>query len=451
MISLGGGAVTRKATRRLVTDRAFVVTLSGTPSALLARVGDVKGRPNLDVPDPLSRVRELLDERAEAYAETHESFDTTGRSALEVADAIVARGDRDALLMPLGTRSYVIDVVVDEPDAVARALEALAPSRVLVVTDTNVHHTRLSPLPSWLAACGERVSVLVLPPGEDAKTLDSVKRIWDAALTAGVDRDGLIVAFGGGVIGDLAGFAAATLLRGVRVLQVPTTLLAMVDSSVGGKTAFDLPLGKNLVGAFHQPARVVIDLAHLSSLPSRERAAGFAEVVKVGLVADAALFVALERDAERLTAGDPAALRHVVRQAVAAKIRVVRDDERENGLRAILNMGHTMGHALEAHGAFSRYLHGEAVAIGMVAELRAAVTLCGTSPALVDRTARLLARLGLPCRRASRGERESALRFLGTGQEKARSRAARFPVVQTVGEGVVRLVSLAAIGAALLD
>src|SRR5262249_8046081 len=162
---------------------------------------------------------------------------------------------------------------------------------------------------------------------------------------------------------DLAGFAAATLLRGVRFVQAPTTLLAMVDASVGGKTGFDHPAGKNLVGAFHQPSGVVADLAHLATLPARERTSGLAEVAKIALTSDAALFERLERDAADVARGDRAALAPVVRAAVEAKVRIVRDDEREAGLRAVLNMGHTVGHALEAHGGYARWLHGEAVAL----------------------------------------------------------------------------------------
>src|SRR5581483_9972346 len=191
----------------------------------------------------------------------------------------------------------------------------------------------------------------------------------------GVDRDALVVAFGGGVVGDLAGFAAACLLRGVRFVQAPTTLLAMVDSSVGGKTGFDHPAGKNLIGAFHQPSAVVADLAHLRTLPARERTAGLAEVVKIAVATDGALLDRVERDAAALGRGEAGALLPVVREAIAAKIRIVRDDEREAGARALLNLGHTVGHALEAHGGYAALLHGEAVALGLIAEMSAAAAL----------------------------------------------------------------------------
>src|SRR5258705_7822801 len=173
--------------------------------------------------------------------------------------------------------------------------------------------------------------------------------IGDAALGAGIDRDAVVIAFGGGVVGDLAGFAASALLRGVRAVLVPTTLLAMVDASVGGKTGFDHPTGKNLIGAFAQPSAVVADLAHLSTLPARERTAGLSEIVKIALAVDAPLLDDVERDAARLAKGDVEALAPIVRRAIAAKIRVVRDDERELGIRALLNLGHTVGHAVESH------------------------------------------------------------------------------------------------------
>ena len=448
VISLGGGSVTRKETRDMLTERAFLVTLTASERAVLARAGPVKSRPNLDVPDPLARIRELLLERADAYAETHRSIATDDLSAEAVADAVVCRPDDGDLLVPLGKRSYLVHIVDDRPDLLGARLAALAPSRILIVTDTNVHHACFARVAAALAPYGERTTLLTMAPGETNKTLHSVASVWDAALAAGVDRNALVVGLGGGVVGDIAGFAAATLLRGVRLLQVPTTLLAMVDSSVGGKTGFDHARGKNLIGAFHQPAAVVADLAHLGTLPARERTAGFAEIVKVGLVADAALFEELEREAGALVAGDRGVLQRVIRRSVAAKIRLVRDDERDDGRRSLLNLGHTVGHALEAHGGFGRYLHGEAVALGMVAELRATASMFGTPRSLVERTTALLSHLGLPTT-VDRTEQEASSRFL-SADKKMEGATLRLPVVKDLGEATVLRADLASFRSTLL-
>jgi shikimate kinase/3-dehydroquinate synthase len=357
VVALGGGAVTVERTRRYAIDHALVVTLTASPETIVARTPNVARRPNLAVGgDPVARARELLAARAEAYAECHLSLSSESLDADAIVDAIVALVERDPLLVPLGSRSYAIDLCDGDPSRLTDAIARCGPSSVVLVDDSNVQRSRGPAIEAALhplALEGRRVT---LPPGEAQKTLSTVGTIWDAALGAGVDRDAVIVAVGGGVVGDLAGFAAACLLRGVRFVQVPTTLLAMVDASVGGKTGFDHPAGKNLIGAFHQPTAVVADLAHLETLPAREIAAGLAEVVKIALTSDAALFDRVEREAALLARGDRSALRPVVRAAIEAKIRIVRDDERESGLRALLNLGHTVGHAVEAHGGFSRWL-----------------------------------------------------------------------------------------------
>ncbi len=264
--------------------------------------------------------------------------------------------------------------------------------------------------------------------------------IWDAALGAKVDRGAVVVAAGGGVVGDVAGFAAAALLRGVRFLQVPTTLLSMVDSSVGGKTGFDHAAGKNLIGAFHQPSGVVADLAHLTTLSARERIAGLAEVVKIALATDGALLDRVEAQAPALAAGDVTALLPIVRAAIDAKIRIVRDDERETGRRALLNLGHTVGHALEAHAGFSGWLHGEAVALGTVVEMRATAALGWTPPDLVMRATAVFAALGLPTH-VPAGDVVAAWPFVASDKKRGGDRLA-LPVVTAAGEAQVRRVAL---------
>jgi shikimate kinase/3-dehydroquinate synthase len=448
VIALGGGAVTDPKTRRLAVDRALVVTLGASPETVVARVGDLRARPNLAGNDPVARARELLAARAEAYAECHVAVATDALTPEETVGAIVAAAERDPLLVPLGSRSYVIDVCVGEPERLTRAVARCAASSIVVVTDTNVQSARGAFLEAALAAAQVRTARVALTPGEENKTVDSVVRIWDAALGAGVDRDAVVVAAGGGVVGDLAGFAAASLLRGVRFVQVPTTLLSMVDSSVGGKTGFDHAAGKNLIGAFHQPSAVVVDLEHLTTLDARQRAAGLAEIAKIALATDASLLAHLEQDAAALAAGDPAALLPVVRAAIDAKIRIVRDDEREWGPRALLNVGHTVGHALEAQGGYNRWLHGEAVALGTVAELRATSALGWTPKALVDRSEALLAALGLPTR-TSPDDLVASWPYVARDKKRGRD-AIRFPVVTAAGESHVERVGLTELRAALI-
>jgi shikimate kinase/3-dehydroquinate synthase len=446
--AFGGGAVTIPRVRHAALERALVVTLTASPETIEGRARSLAERPNLGAASPIDRARDLLALRREAYGECEATLPTDGRSPEDLAARIALLAPRDTITMPLGTRSYAIELTDGEPAALASALADLDPSHLIVVTDENVERCRRA----WLTeALGERAATstsIVLPPGESSKTIASVVRIWDAALGSGkLDRQSVVLAFGGGVVGDLAGFAAATLLRGVRCVQVATSLLAMVDSSVGGKTGFDHPAGKNLLGAFFQPSRVLLDLEHLTTLPPRERAAGLAEVVKIALVRDVGFLAHLEGVADALAVGDSSALRDVVREAVRAKMRVVREDEHESGIRALLNLGHTIGHALEAHGGYTRWLHGEAVAIGTVLELRAAERIGLTKAGTAERAETLLRRCGLPTSAAPE-DVAAALPFLATDKKRARS-AIKLPVVVTPGEGRVERVEIDVLSAAL--
>jgi 3-dehydroquinate synthase len=296
------------------------------------------------------------------------------------------------LHVELGTRSYPIRI---GPGLLgsdwARSLRG---QDVLVVTDANVAPLYLARVRRALD--GRRVAHHVLPPGEAEKTLARFGELMQALAALRASRDAAIVALGGGVVGDLAGFAAACWMRGIAFVQLPTTLLAMVDSSVGGKTAVDLPQGKNLVGAFHQPAAVIADTDTLATLPPRELRAGLAEVVKYGAIRDPAFFAWLERHVEPLLARDPAALAEAVERSCRHKAAIVARDEYEQGERALLNFGHTFGHALETASGYGELLHGEAVAIGMVMAARLAAALGHAPPEDAERLAHLLARLGLP-------------------------------------------------------
>ncbi len=404
---------------------------------------DIAARPNLLGGDPGARVRDLLEQRRDAYAESHLSLSSDALEPAAIVDAIVALQARDPLLVPLGSRSYCIDVCDDDPTRLTDAVARCAPSSIVLVTDSNVKRARGSAIEAALRPFPFQGTRVVLPPGETFKTVTSVCTIWDAALGAGLDRDALVVAAGGGVIGDMAGFAAATLLRGIRFVQVPTTLLAMVDASVGGKTGFDHPAGKNLIGAFHQPSAVVADLAHLKTLSARERTAGLAEVVKIAITSDEPLLALLERDSAALARGDHEALLPVIRRAIEAKIRVVRDDERESGSRALLNLGHTVGHALEAHGGYTRWLHGEAVALGLVIEMEATAELGWTPRELVDRVKALLGALGLPTE-TSRAEVASSWPYVAADKKRTKD-SVRLPVALDAGQARLEKVALIAL------
>jgi shikimate kinase/3-dehydroquinate synthase len=243
---------------------------------------------------------------------------------------------------------------------------------------------------------GVRSATLVLPPGEEHKNTASLERIWSAALAAGADRKSVFVALGGGVVTDVVGFAAATWMRGVRWIGIPTTLLAMVDASVGGKTAIDLKDAKNSVGAFHQPSAVLCDVDHLLTEPVRGYTSALAEVVKTALIGDPELFGLIEQSADAVRARDPELVTELVRRSVRVKARIVGLDERESGFRATLNLGHTIGHALEAYGGYGKLRHGEAISLGLVAALRIGERLGLTARAISDRTIVMLRILGLP-------------------------------------------------------
>ncbi len=266
----------------------------------------------------------------------------------------------------------------------------------VVVSNATVFALHGAALEQALAAHHPQVSRVLLPDGEQYKTWETLNRVFDHLLAHGCDRKTVLYALGGGVVGDIAGFAAASYMRGVPFVQVPTTLLAQVDSSVGGKTAINHPLGKNMIGAFYQPARVLCDLATLDTLPQRELCAGLAEIIKYGPIADMDFLAWLENDIGALLARDRAALAHAVQRSCEIKANVVGQDEREGGLRAILNFGHTFGHAIETGQGYGQWLHGEAVACGMVmaSDLSAALGL--VPAALATRLQRLIERAGLP-------------------------------------------------------
>ncbi|MGH8121541.1 MAG: 3-dehydroquinate synthase [Rudaea sp.] len=302
------------------------------------------------------------------------------------------------IAVELGARRYPITIGSGLLDDGVPLRDAVTGRHVLIVSNEVVAPLYLDRLRSALARGDNklRISVLLLADGEAHKTLDSAARIFAALAAAQANRDATIVALGGGVIGDLAGFAAACWMRGIAFVQVPTTLLAMVDSAVGGKTAVDLPQGKNLVGAFHQPRAVIIDTSTLATLPMRELRAGFAEVIKYGALGDATFFSWLEQHADALLEREAQSMTAAIARCCEQKAGIVARDETERGERALLNLGHTFGHALETASGYGSLLHGEAIAIGMVCAARLSANLGRAPVADTQRLIALLERFGLP-------------------------------------------------------
>jgi 3-dehydroquinate synthase len=303
-----------------------------------------------------------------------------------------------SLQVELGSRSYPIHIGADiaaDPALYAPHVEGRLAA---VVTSETVARLHAAPVEKALARAGARTLRVVLPDGEAHKTWNELEHIFATLLRAQADRRTIVVAVGGGVVGDMAGFAAATYQRGIAHLQVPTTLLAQVDSSVGGKTAINHPLGKNMIGAFHQPVAVIADTRTLDTLPERELAAGMAEVVKYGAIRDAAFLDWIEDNADGLRRRDGATLAYAVRRSCEIKAQIVALDEREGGVRALLNFGHTFGHAIETGSGYGSWLHGEAVAAGMALAARFSARRGRIAASEADRLVTLLEHLGLPVR-----------------------------------------------------
>jgi 3-dehydroquinate synthase len=351
------------------------------------------------------------------------------------------------LAIDLGERSYRVVVGRGPEEAWVEPLRPLlAGRRVAVVTDARVSELYRAAFDAALGAVGVgEASWHIVPEGETSKSMETLAAVYDGLLEARLGRDGWVCALGGGVVGDLAGFAAATLHRGVPWVQVPTTLLAMVDSAIGGKTGINHRLGKNLIGAFHQPRVVAADLDTLETLPRHERANGFAEIIKYGVISDAALFEVLEDEAEALLALSSPRLLDIVLASARIKAEVVVRDEREAGLRMILNFGHTLGHAIERTAGFGSWSHGQAVAVGMVLVAALGAELGLTPASLSARLAALCRRFELPT------ELDPAHRAALAGaighDKKVRGERVQLVVAKTLGEVVVEPLPLAQVRA----
>jgi len=336
----------------------------------------------------------------------------------------------------LGERAYPIHIGSGLLGRVDLLLPHLAAKRVAIVSNTTVAPIYLDRVAGPLDAAGVRVTKVLVPDGESHKDWATLNLVFDGLLRTRCDRQTTVIALGGGVIGDLAGFAAATFMRGMPFIQMPTTLLAQVDSSVGGKTGINHPLGKNMIGAFHQPQLVLADVTTLDTLPPRELAAGLAEVIKHGLILDAAFFDWLEANMERLVARDPEALTHAIRRSVEIKAEIVARDERETGDRALLNFGHTFGHAIEAGLGFGTWLHGEAIGAGMVMAADLSRRLGHLRERDVDRVKSLVARAGLPIVAPALGP--DRYLDLMSFDKKAQGGRVRFILLKRLGNAYVR-------------
>jgi 3-dehydroquinate synthase len=444
VIALGGGAIAQPGAPERLAAQGTVVYLRARVDTLLARVGHAKARPLLAGLAPAerrARLEALLAERKPAYETARIAIDTDEASVPRLVAQLAERirsleseeeGAPRRVEVALGDRSYEVEIASGSLDGLGAAVARVVRARqAVLVTVPPVGRRFASRALRSLRGAGFSVARIEIPDGDAHKTLRQVSRIYARLLAHGADRDSVLVALGGGMVGDVTGFAAATFLRGIPFVQVPTSLLAMVDASVGGKTGVNLPEGKNLVGAFHQPRLVWIDPATLASLPPRELAAGFAEVIKKAAIWDAELFQTLERDAAALRALDRASLESVIERAVRIKAEVVSRDEREQDLRMLLNFGHTLGHAVEALQRYRGLLHGEAVAIGMVFAARRSEALGHAPAGTADRLEALCRRFELPTEPPSFPRRAylAALRV----DKKSRDSRIRFVVLEGIG------------------
>ncbi|GBR50006.1 shikimate kinase [Neokomagataea thailandica NBRC 106555] len=405
VLATGGGAWMNKETRSRIRQRGLSVWLRAPIPVLLKRVHGRHGRPLLATGNPYDILSRLAEERHPLYAEADLIVDcgdeTVEQGVDKLHEALAAWQPPEKVHVALNNHAYDVLIGKDLIDRAGRWLAPLLPQkRVVIITDEHVATLHLPRLERALAETNIRFDTLQVPRGEGSKSFSCYSDLMNRVLALGIERHTTIVALGGGVVGDLAGFIAATALRGLPFVQIPTTLLSQVDSSVGGKTGINAPAGKNLIGAFHQPIAVLADSSTLATLPRRERVAGYAEILKAGLIGDPDLFAWCEAHGADVLDGNPQALTEAVRRACAFKAKVVTQDEREtasqNG-RALLNLGHTFGHALEAEmGYDGRLLHGEAVSIGLQMAMKLSVELGYAKETDLERLDKHLTQLDMP-------------------------------------------------------
>ena len=463
VLATGGGAFMDQETRTAILQGATSVWLRCSLATLVRRTAGRTHRPLLSMGDPERVLANLMTQRHPVYAEAdivvHCGEDSPEMTTQRVLSALHGYAPPRPVPVALARNGY--EVLVGS-GLMARAGVLLGPvlpqRRIVVVTDETVAALHLGTVQASLAEAGFEVRQVVVPPGEGSKSLQGYSHVTDALLEAGVERRTAVMALGGGVVGDLAGFAAATVLRGLPLVQLPTTLLAQVDSSVGGKTGINTPYGKNLLGAFHQPRIVLADTLALATLPARELRAGYAEVVKAGLIGDGPFFDWCEAHGAAVLGGDAALQAEAVQRACAFKAGVVAGDEREekpeNG-RALLNFGHTFGHALEAeYGYTGELLHGEAVSLGLVLACRLSAKLEVCARMIADRVEAHLRGVGMPYALGALGRRFSARGLIAHMQhdKKMRDGKLAFVLLRDIGQAfTTRDVPPDAVAAVLRD
>jgi len=431
VVSTGGGAVLLDPNRRRMSELGLRVGLTGTVATVARGIAATMGkRAHLDV-GPRQHAARVLKERRDVYAEVDATFRVDRVEPHEVALAIAAWlvSARGVRIDVLASRPYPVLIRAGLLEHAGTHLRDIGwQGRVAIVADSLTAARYAPAVRRSCAAAGLAASVITVPRGERAKTVAILAKLWAAFGAAGIGRDGGVIALGGGAVGDVAGFAAATYLRGVRVAHVPTTLLAMVDSSIGGKTGIDLARGKNLAGAFHQPDAVLADPSVLASLPPRERSSGFAEIAKSAFLSDRDSVAQLERSAAAVVAGDLGPTLGSITLAATVKAGIVAVDERESGLRELLNFGHTLGHAYETASRY-RVTHGEAVSIGMVFATALAEVLGLAPAALRERLESLLNAASLPVRTKLPARTWPLL----LSDKKARQGSVRWILPRTIG------------------
>ncbi len=426
VVATGGRLMLDSSNAAVLGGTGAVFCLAAAAEEILARLESEPGRrPLLDVADPLPRIQALLQEREAAYSRFPQ-INTSGKTPQQIVGEISLLLDKEILDVTYPHGRYNVVVGSDLLPTVRRLAGITGP--LAIITDSNVG-------PLHAARCGPADCVVTMPAGEQHKNLTTVQEIYDQLLAAGLDRQGTILALGGGVVGDVAGFVAATYLRGIDVVQCPTSLLAMVDASVGAKTGVDLPQGKNLIGAFKQPVGVFADLTTLMTLPAEEFAAGMGEVIKAGLIANPALFEQLEHGPEvrpPQDEGQAAALAGIVIDAIQVKRDIVQEDPFEKGRRAVLNLGHTFAHAVEQVSGYA-VRHGEAVGMGLVAAayLSAKLGYCGGD--LLPRIEAVLAKGNLPTRIPANLAAPALYEAMGSDKKKAAG-SLRFVLLRDVGD-----------------
>jgi len=425
-IALGGGALLREENRALAESSGNVILLEADLPTLVGRLSkDTNERPLL-AGEMEAKLDTLLERRRAHYASFPQRVDASGSPEQVSWDIQRKLGRYHLSAMGAGYDAVVQEGGIDQLGEMLKTRDIDGP--ILVVSDWNVAPHYAGRVLESLRSVGYVANQVVIPVGEAHKNLETVASLWQGCLDAGLDRKSTVVALGGGVVGDLAGFVAATFMRGCNWVAVPTTLLAMVDASLGGKTGFDLPLGKNLVGAFYPPRLVLADPNVLSTLPERELRAGLAEVVKHGVIADPELFELCAQGWDAVNARLP----EVVRRGMAVKVKIIEEDPYERGIRAALNLGHTIGHAVELVSGFS-LLHGEAVSIGMMAEARLAERLAVSGPGFSDALEKTLTVLGLPVAIPKGFAHDELIRAMKVDKKKAAG-VVRFALPVKIGE-----------------